>query len=88
MWGGTHCMMVFGNGPNGLGWYWVDTEGCDHRGSLVPSRTCEESCVLTCQKLCEAKVEEDDGMVAEDRGYGYGRGYSYTYRSPQGLGKR
>ena len=82
MWGArAHCMMMFGMGPDGSGWYWVDAEGSDRSGSPVPSRTCQESCVLTCDKLCEAKGEEDGGMVAGDRyGYGYGgygRGYGY-----------
>ena len=59
--GGTNCVMVFGIGPNGPGWYGSNEEGNDHRG------TCQESCLATCNILCMPKREGSDGGVAEDR---------------------
>ena len=33
---GTHCTMVFGNGPDGVGWYGSDDNGSDQLGSPMP----------------------------------------------------
>ena len=74
--GGTHCLMMFGMGPDGHGWYWVDTEGCDHTGDPVPVKTCRESCKLTCENMCKPKREDDNALVAGDRSYGY---YGYGF---------
>ena len=67
---GTNCVMVFGTGPTGQGWYWIDNEGIDHLG------TCQESCEETCDNLCKLGGEGGNGQVAEDRSYGYG-GYGH-----------
>ena len=69
---GNNCVMMFGMGPDGPGWYWFDDEGSDHVGNPMPSRTCQDSCTETCDNLCK---QGGDGQPAEDRGYGYGRGY-------------
>ena len=71
---GTHCTMVFGNGPNGLGWYGSDDNGSDQLGSPMPVRTCHESCEATCNIICMVDGEAHDGeVVAEDRWFGYSR---------------
>merc|ERR1719229_1430812 len=71
--GSTDCLMMFGMGPEGKGWYWPD-EGYGQIGKPKAgrrSRTCPESCELTCGNLCKPKGDGDDGQVAADR-YGYG----------------
>ena len=65
---GTHCTMVFGNGPNGFGWYGSDDDGIDQLGSPMPVRTCKESCEATCNIMCMAEGEaRDSSVLAEDR---------------------
>ena len=79
---GTHCTMVFGNGPNGLGWYGSDDNGSDQLGSPMPVRTCQESCKATCNIICMAEGEARDGeAVAVLRQYGY---YGNYYSRPYG----
>lgn len=58
------CLMLFGMGPEGEGWYWKE-EGCDsfclvwewdrigEPNAADRSRTCQESCGLTCDNLCK-----------------------------------
>ena len=82
---GTNCVMIFGNGPNGQGWYWFDDEGNDHLGSPMPVGRCQESCWKTCNNICSPEGEGGDGQVAADRGYGYG-GYG-GYRGGRGYGR-
>ena len=66
--GGTNCVMVFGNGPKGLGWYWLDDEGSGNLGSPMRMGTCQESCEKTCNNICSPEQEGgDDEQVAEDR---------------------
>ena len=68
---GTHCTMVLGYGPNGLGWYGSDDNGSDQLGSPMPVRTCQESCEATCNIICMAEGEAREGELgpaAEDRG--------------------
>ena len=76
--GSTDCLMMFGMGPEGKGWYWPE-EGCGQIGKPEAgrkSRTCQESCELTCLNLCKPKRDHADGPVVADRYYGYGyRGY-------------
>merc|ERR1712117_1014666 len=60
-------------GPEGKGWYWPE-EGCGQIGKPKAgrrSRTCPESCELTCGNLCKPKGDGDDGQVAANRYYGY-----------------
>ena len=81
--GGTNCVMVFGTGPKGFGWYGSDDEGSDHLG------TCKKSCKATCDILCMPEEEGDDGQVAEDRWnfyYGYGRDGSRIHGYGRGVG--
>ena len=79
---GTHCTMVFGSGPNGLGWYGSDDNGSDQLDSPMPVRTCQESCKATCNIMCMPKGEARDGeAVAVLRQYGY---YGNYYSRPYG----
>ena len=73
---GTNCMMVFGSGPDGPGWYCFDDEGNDHLGSPVPTGTCRESCEKTCNSICSPE-EGAEEQVAADRYYGYQRRGGY-----------
>ena len=67
--GGTNCVMVFGTGSNGLGWYGSDDNGNDQLG------TCRESCEAVCELMCTPRGEgSDDGQEADDRWLAY-RGY-------------
>merc|ERR1712117_340294 len=64
--GSTDCPMMFGMGPEGEGWYWLE-EGCDQSGkpkAAERSRTCPESCELTCDNMCKPMEALDDGEVA------------------------
>ena len=67
--GSTDCLIMFGMGPQGEGWYWPE-EGCGHIGKPKAgrrNRTCQESCELTCDNLCKPKGVGDDGVVVADR---------------------
>ena len=78
--GSTNCLMMFGMGPAGEGWYWPE-EGCGQIGKPKAgrrSRTCQESCELTCDNLCKPMGDGDNGPVAADRYYGY-YGYGRYY---------
>ena len=62
----TDCLMMFGMGPEGKGWYWPE-EGCGQIGKPKAgrsSRTCPESCELTCDNMCKPMEAVDDGEVA------------------------
>ena len=64
--GSTNCPMMFGMGPEGEGWYWLE-EGCDQTGkpkAAERSRTCQESCELICDNMCKPMEAVDDGEVA------------------------
>ena len=69
------CMMVFGMGPLGPGWYSADDSGRDNL------RTCRESCEAACENICMQPEEGRNEQIEEDRGYGRGyRSYGYGRR--------
>ena len=71
--GSTDCLTIFGMGPEREGWYYPE-EGSGQIGKPEAgrrSRTCPESCELTCNNLCRPKAAGADGSVATDRYYGY-----------------
>ena len=57
------CLMVYGTGHKGLGWYIADSNGDNN---LV---TCSKSCEETCDILCTSTKTGNGQMEEEDRQY-------------------
>ena len=77
--GSTDCLMMFGMGPEGEGWYWPSVTVAlikQISGHIVEpnaglrGRPCQESCQLTCNNICKPMEDGGDKKVAANR-YGY-----------------